>query len=150
MNLQVYVGFASKLCSNMPQFAMLDAVVMFTMELFLSACMPLSQLCAATKHRHCSLQQCAGIEHVRRLAAPAAAWQLCLLLHSLNTSQTLYVLSILIVCGKVDRRHRLTLCKEWCCRFPRFIFAWLPKLGVQPKTKQFGMVIKVWHDTVEA
>lgn len=29
------------------------------------------------------------------------------------------------------------------CRFVRFIFAWLPKIGVQPKLKQFGMVVKV-------
>jgi len=28
-------------------------------------------------------------------------------------------------------------------RFLRFIFAWLPKLGLQPATKAYGMVIKV-------
>ena len=29
------------------------------------------------------------------------------------------------------------------CRCLRFIFAWLPKLGLRPATKAYGMVIKV-------
>ena len=39
--------------------------------------------------------------------------------------------------------------KYWMvCRFLRFVFAWLPKIGVQPKLKQFGMVVKVRRETL--
>lgn len=36
-----------------------------------------------------------------------------------------------------------------CCRALRFLFAWLPKLGIKPKFKQFGMVIKVSQPFVQ-